>query len=76
MLVRIQDIKAKKAGLLQTFFDYGDIFVQTAGELPNFEIESVPHPYESAKEITKLQQEALKKMRKQNIKELKEIPRI
>lgn len=43
---RIQDISYQTKGLLATFFDYGDVFVQTAGEIPNFVFERVPHPRE------------------------------
>jgi len=41
---RIQDISYQTKGVLATFFDYGDVLVQTAGEIPNFVFESVPHP--------------------------------
>ncbi len=43
-LSEIQDISATKKGIFETFYDYGDINVQTAGEQPNFNFERVPNP--------------------------------
>jgi len=41
---RIQDISYRTKGLLPTVFDFGDVAIQTAGELPNFHFDRVPHP--------------------------------
>lgn len=41
---RIQDITYKMGGALRNIFNYGDVFVQTAGEVPNFEFLAVPNP--------------------------------
>ena len=35
-----------KSGSVRTFFDYGDILIQTAGSLDNFNFESAPDPEE------------------------------
>jgi DNA integrity scanning protein DisA with diadenylate cyclase activity len=43
-LNKIQDITYKTGGILATLFNYGNVLIQTAGELPNFEFELVPHP--------------------------------
>ena len=43
-LSEIQDISATKRGIFESFYDYGDICVQTAGEKPNFNFERVPDP--------------------------------
>ncbi len=43
-LSEIQDISATKKGIFETFYDFGDINVQTAGEKPNFNFERVPDP--------------------------------
>ena len=39
-----QDVSFAKIGVIPTFFDYGDVFVQTAGNMDNFEFESSPQP--------------------------------
>lgn len=43
-LREIQDVEYVQRGFFQTFFDYGDVFVQTAGSHPNLEFLRVPHP--------------------------------
>ena len=41
---KIQDVTFKMEGIIRTIFNYGDVFIQTAGEVPVFEFESVPNP--------------------------------
>jgi uncharacterized membrane protein YdbT with pleckstrin-like domain len=41
---RIQDITYKMGGALRNIFNFGDVYVQTAGEVPNFEFLAVPNP--------------------------------
>lgn len=50
----IQDVSARQRGVLQTFFGYGDVFVQTAGTEPNFEFQAVPDPGEISAKINEL----------------------
>lgn len=45
-LTKIEDITSKSSGYFSALFNYGDIFVQTAGELKNIEFYSVPKPTE------------------------------
>jgi len=45
-LSRVQDISYNQRGIFATIFDYGDVTIQTAGELPNFSFEIVPKPSE------------------------------
>jgi len=40
----IQDVSFSQVGVIRTFFDYGDILVQTAGTLDNFEFSAAPQP--------------------------------
>ncbi len=54
MLSRIQDVSANQQGLLQTFFNYGDVSVQTAGEEKFFLFDNVPQPFEIARQINEL----------------------
>lgn len=46
-LNQIQDVKYTQSGFISTFFNYGNIFVQTAGTQVNFEEFSVPKPREA-----------------------------
>jgi hypothetical protein len=41
---KIQDVTYKVSGVFGTFFNYGDILVQTASEIPNLEFRSVANP--------------------------------
>ncbi|MCL4360404.1 PH domain-containing protein [Patescibacteria group bacterium] len=43
-LTKIQDISFTTGGIAATVFNYGNILVETAGELPNIEFEAVPQP--------------------------------
>ncbi len=40
----VQDVSYDQTGVFRTFFDYGDVLVQTAGEETNFDFEAVPRP--------------------------------
>lgn len=46
-LSHIQDVNYTQSGFIATFFNYGDLFVQTAGNERNFEAHSVPKPREA-----------------------------
>lgn len=60
---RVQDVTYKMGGVVRTMFNYGDVFVQTASEVPNFEFLAVPAPDRVAKILQDLrieeQQEAI-----------------
>jgi len=43
-LNRIQDVTADVKGILPTFFDYGNVYLQTAGETERFVFVSIPNP--------------------------------
>ena len=53
-LHQIQDIDIKVGGFIRSLFDYGDVYVQTAGEVPEIEFEAVPHPSVVAQIINEL----------------------
>jgi uncharacterized membrane protein YdbT with pleckstrin-like domain len=44
-LERIQDITTDVKGIIPTFLNYGDVFVQTAGKTERFDFADVPDPY-------------------------------
>lgn len=60
---RIQDVTYNMGGVIRTMFNYGDIMIQTASEVPNFEFLAVPKPDKVAKVLQDLrieeQQEAI-----------------
>ena len=43
-LTKIEDITAKSGGYFQSLFDYGNVFIQTAGAEVNIEFLKVPKP--------------------------------
>ncbi len=51
---KIQDISATQSGVVAGIFDFGDVVIQTAGELPNFDFENVPHPQLVAKKLNEM----------------------
>lgn len=54
---QIQDVTASMGGVVRTIFNYGDIFLQTASEVPRIEFEAVPHPDQVAKILRELRVE-------------------
>lgn len=56
-LYRAQDVTAEVKGMLHSLIDYGDVYVQTAGEVERFKFEDVPHPNHVAKLILELAEE-------------------
>ncbi len=50
-LYRTQDVTSEVKGFWHTMFDYGTVFVQTAGEVERFKFDLVPHPNRVAKLI-------------------------
>ena len=47
-LNHIEDISVKVTGFIPSIFDYGNIFIQTAGTETNTEFINVPHPAKAA----------------------------
>ncbi|KKR06445.1 MAG: hypothetical protein UT34_C0001G0486 [candidate division WS6 bacterium GW2011_GWF2_39_15] len=43
-LEKIEDVSHAPSGLLSSIFDYGDVYIQTAGTKPEFEFTGVPRP--------------------------------
>ena len=50
----IQEVSSIKSGVMSTFFNYGDIFIQTAGTMINVEFNSAPKPEEAVDMIQDL----------------------
>lgn len=54
-LLRVQDVTSHIKGLLPTFFAYGDVLVETAGEQSeNFLLKDIPNPQEVSTQIMNL----------------------
>lgn len=51
---KIQDVTYKMGGAARAVFNYGDVLIQTAGEVPNFEFLGVPNPDKVAKVLQEL----------------------
>jgi hypothetical protein len=43
-LENIEDVTHSPVGVFSSIFDYGDVYIQTAGENPEFEFKGVPRP--------------------------------
>lgn len=65
-LRQIQDVSAEVNGFFSTLLHFGDIHIQTAGEIPNFVFQSIPHPYEVSKKILDLHEAYLQKIEKKD----------
>lgn len=50
-LNQIQDVSPKTIGFFSTFFNFGNVFIQTAAERPEFEFHHVPRPNDVARAI-------------------------
>lgn len=51
---KIQDVTYTMGGVARTLFNYGDVFVQTAAEVPNFDFLGVPNPDKVVKILQEL----------------------
>lgn len=43
-LDEVQDVNVVASGAFQTFFNFGNVFIQTAAEVTQFEFINIPHP--------------------------------
>jgi len=59
-LSKIQDVTVKIEGLLPTFFNYGIVIIQTAGVIPEFKFEQIPHPQQVKDKILQLYDQFIK----------------
>lgn len=59
-LSKIQDVTVKTEGLLPTFFNYGNVIIQTASEIPEFKFEQIPNPQQTKDKILQLYDQFVK----------------
>lgn len=50
----VQDVSFQQVGVISTFFDFGDILIQTAGAVDNFLFETCPEPQKAVRIIEDL----------------------
>lgn len=60
-LASVQDVTSEVKGLIHTFFDYGMVYVQTAGETERFAFKDIDHPEQIREMILKLVEEDKKR---------------
>ena len=60
-LYRIQDVTSEVKGVLPTIFKYGNIYIQTAGEIERFIFEQIPNPDQIRDYIIKLAEDSKSK---------------
>jgi len=53
-LDKIQDVSGEQKGIFQTFFSYGSVHVQTAGEIQRFIFQQIDNPFEVIRVINNL----------------------
>ncbi|MBI5614587.1 PH domain-containing protein [Candidatus Gottesmanbacteria bacterium] len=53
-LSKIQDVSYETSGVFAAVFNFGDVHIQTAGEMPEFEFASVPNPDKVVTTISEL----------------------
>lgn len=68
-LHRTQDVTAQVTGFWHSLFDYGDVFLQTAGEEKRFHFQNVPHPNHVAKILLEFAEEARKEQLENAVEE-------
>ncbi|HCU70736.1 MAG TPA: hypothetical protein DIC35_03190 [Candidatus Moranbacteria bacterium] len=64
-LDKIQDVSAHVSGIIPTFLDYGDVFVQTAGERERFIFKKISAPYATKDLIMSLEKTNEKRIEKE-----------
>ena len=52
----IQDVSSSIKGVMGTFFNFGDLLIQTASEINQINFEKVPNPQKIIKLIKELQE--------------------
>jgi len=53
-LTKVEDVTQRTGGFFEAFFDYGNVYVQTAGQEPVFLFQSVPKPQQIVRIINQL----------------------
>lgn len=62
-LDRIQDVTVEVSGIIATFLNFGDIHIQTAGEVPEITVRGIPHPHNMREIVSQAQDKAIERSR-------------
>lgn len=54
---KIEDVTSETTGIFGTIFDYGNVYIQTAGTIERFDFNNVPHPGKIEKIVLDLYEE-------------------
>ena len=65
-LYRVQDVTAQVKGIIPTFLNFGNVYIQTAAEEERFIFRQVSHPYAVSRKILQLCNYTKKMMRLQD----------
>lgn len=68
-LMKMQDVTAEVKGKIQTFLDFGEVYIQTAGEAARFVFSQVPHPSQVAKVILQVHDRLIAREEMERIRE-------
>ena len=70
-LLQVQDVSSKINGIVQTIFNYGDVVVLTAAEVPNFNLQAIPDPQAFSDKVMELHNQLKRRKNGQNNGEVK-----
>lgn len=59
-LERIQDMTSEVPGFIPTLLNFGNLFIQSAGEMERFAMEQISNPVEMRRTISNLQEQSIK----------------
>ncbi len=65
---RIQDVSVDVGGVLPTYFNFGDLQIQTAGNFREFIFKKIPEPYETKSVVMEAQKKFLKMKKRSKTK--------
>lgn len=65
-MYRVQDVTSEIKGFIPTMFNFGTVYVQTAGEEQRFVFENIPNPYGASKIILELAEKSNLKRKEEN----------
>ena len=63
-MINVEDVAVVKRGVLQTFFNYGTMTIETAGEEKNFSFPNTPNPDFYRRIVIKAHEEAIERLGK------------
>lgn len=71
-ILKVQDVTSEINGKIETFLDFGNVYIQTAGQTERFIFEEVSHPAEVGKVILQVHDRAEKLEELEKVRESEE----